>query len=729
MSRSRGKMTKWIKRATLSFLLGTAFILPVHAVAAAQSEEPDPRLIDLSADQLTYDQKEGLVIASGNVVMIHEGYRLEAATVRYNEKTGIVDADGGVRVTDPEGNILAAENIRLDDTLSEGFVDNVQLILSDGSMVAARDGERKIGRITVFHFAVWSPCEICHTEGKDDDPLWQIKAQRVTHDQEKKRLYYKNAYLEFLGVPVFYLPYISHPDPSVERASGFLAPDLKQSTELGLSFHAPYHHVFSPSSDVTITPIITTKEGPVLSTGYRQHVGFGQFKADGSITYVDKRGLNNEQTGGHEFRGHFFSDGLFRHGDGWRSNYQIQLTSDDTYLRRYDFSNLDTLTNEYVLDKFFGRSYFSAQGLQFEGLRIEDVSGLNAIALPLLNLNYVSKPLKNGSVFRVNSNGLALLRTKGQDTQRLSLSGSWELPYTNQLGQIFRVSAKLRGDVYHVSDADRPDNQVFAGENGSTGRFLPSLTGSFRWPFVRSGKNIQQTIEPIITVVATRDDGNKEAIPNEDSRAFELTDVNIFSENRSSGLDRFDSGSRVAYGMRWALSMDKIDTEVIFGQSYRFAGEDTAFPDGSGLSDNVSDFVGRFSVAYGRYFDITNRIRLDKDDLAIRRNEVNATLGPERFRVTAGYFRLNRDNPLELLENREEIRAGARFRITGNWTLTGNVTQNLTNGADPIAYGAGIGYEDECFDVFFSFRKSFTEDRDIVPGRSFGLRVRLKHLG
>ncbi|MGY8986660.1 MAG: LPS-assembly protein LptD, partial [Sphingomonadales bacterium] len=355
--------------------------------------------LELSADGLTYDPETGIVVATGNVVLSHNGYILLADLVRYNQNSGKVVAEQNIQITEPDGTVLLLDGLELNENLKEGFVKGVRLLLEDGSRLAAKDGERLEGNKTILNYAVYSPCTICKTK-PNKKPLWQIKAVKVTHDQDKKRIYYKNGVLEMFGLPVAFLPYFSHPDPTVKRASGFLAPEISHKRELGLSIGLPYYHVFSSSSDITLKPIINSGEASVLAADYRKKLLNGKFNLSGSGTITDEYDNFNSRTGRNKFRGHLKSSGMLTHNKNWESNYQINWASDDTYLRRFGFSNEDTLTTKFQTQGFFGRSYIGIETLAFQGLRIEDEKGKTAFALPLINMEYVSKPNKLGVVYK-----------------------------------------------------------------------------------------------------------------------------------------------------------------------------------------------------------------------------------------------------------------------------------------------------------------------------------------
>lgn len=700
------------------------------ALAAADESRTEGILdeVEFASDDMVFDPATNIVTFRGNVAFFNGGYALHADRVTYDRNSGIVRAAGHVVIDEPGGNRLLLDEAELDDQLREGFITNVRLILSDDSRMAALSGQRTDGRKTTLNRAVYSPCNLCEDK-PNNRPLWQIKAVKITHDQEKKRIYYQDAVLEMLGIPILWLPFLSHPDPTVQRESGFLTPEIQTRKELGVTLSLPYHFAFSPSSDATLTPIITTKESLVLAGEYRKHFGFGQAKIEGSATYTDASDINNIPTGTREMRGHLFSDGVFQHGQNWRSKYRFQWAGDDTYLRRYGFSKLDTLTSEYQAEGFYGRSYANIRAQWFKGLRVEDDQGLSGFALPMMEYDYVSAPDRRGGVFRANVNTLALNRTDGIDTQRVSARGSWEIPYTTSLGQRLRLGAGVRGDVYRITDADRPDIPAFAGQDGVDGRFLPHLSASASWPLIRHGGEGYQVLEPIVTIVAALDGGNPATISNEDSRTFELNDANIFSENRFPGLDRWEGGTRVSYGVKWGYYSGKLSSEVLIGQSVRFDDSAVTFPQGSGISGNFSDLVGRWDISVEGLIELSHRFRLDKDNLAIRRNEIDASVGNSDYRVTIGYFQLNRNREDEGLEDREEVRATGEFKLQRHWRLFGDITQDLTGGRRGVAHGVGLLYRDECLEFSLAWHRSFTEDRDIVPGSSIRFRIRLKHLG
>lgn len=709
--------------------------------AELSSTEANKSQVELEADQLTYNPETGEIRALGNVLLLRDGYRLSAAEVFYNETTGEARAVGAVELVLPSGDRIIAPELSLENQLKDAFVENIRLIMADGAQAVAASGERieETGRTTLRR-AAYSPCEVC-ADGSGKQPLWQLKAVRVVHDKGKRRLYYKDAFLEVLGIPIFWTPYFSHPDPTVDRASGLLPLEIQTSRNLGLMAGIPYYHVFSDSIDATFTPLYTSREGFVLKGEYRQHIGFGQFELDGSITRADRRDINNTIIGGQETRGHIFAEGSFQHSENWRSKINVNYASDDTYLGRYEISNTDTLVSEYLLEGFFGASYVSTRALAFQGLRLEDIAGQAAFALPLIDAEFIPKFKPLGGTASLRANALALHRTDGLDTRRLSLVANWQKRWITHKGFVLDVDALARTDLYDLDAANRPDDLAFAGTFGGTSgsewRNLARLTGTVSWPLVHYGDDGSHTIEPIAEISVSPRRGTPDSIVNEDSRAFELSDLNLFASDRTTGFDLWEEGSRATFGFRWRFEGEKLSTDVLVGQSWRISGNDFVLADGIGLEGNFSDIVGRTNINYDGWVDLEHRYRLDDKTLDVRRNDIDVTFGDETKSLRMGYTKLNRDLNFINREDREEIRLSGFYKFEENWRLTGTWTRRLSGAntvslienAGPVEYSVGIEYENECIQLGLRLRETFTRDRDVEPGTTILFRLKLTNLG
>jgi LPS-assembly protein len=684
--------------------------------------------VELTADKLTYEQDGSVARATGSVEIIQGGYLLIADEVVYHQDIDKMVAAGNVSLLDPSGNVMFADHMELTDGMRNGFIKSVRMLLSDQSRIAAHQGRRRDGTVTELRKVVYSPCRIC-----DDDPsrppLWQIKAQRVTHDQNSKSIKYSHAFLELWGLPVAYTPYFSHPDPSVKRKSGFLAPTFGRSSDLGVMFSLPFYYDIAPHRDLTIAPAIMSREGPLVSAEYRERTRTGKYEFSGSITRVDDRDLDGDETGrGKETRGHIFANGAFDFGrdDSW--GFDLAAVTDDTYLRRFKIGSLDTLTSRIFVEGHRGRTYASANAYHFRGLEEDDVSSEAPIILPALDYNFISEPDQFGGRFSLDANALVLYRRQGADSRRVSLTGGWQLPYVAPHGSVFTLAASVRGDMYHTNGVLNQSNPAAPKRGGFIGRVLPRLSVDWRFPMVRTEGGARQTIEPIVVLVASPYGGNPSSIPNEDSESFEFDDTNLFSPSRFTGLDRWEGGPRANVGLKLAAyGQTGAQVSFLLGQSFRLR-ENNLFPQETGLEKKRSDYVGRLYYRPSAYLDYTHRFRLNRKDFGFRRNDIQVLVGPPYLKFKFDYVELDETLADDQIKRVQELNAGVTLRVTEFWSLKAHNRRDLETN-QTISSGVGVLFKNECVEFTASFDRRFTRDRDVEPSSSFNFRLTLTNIG
>ncbi len=717
-------------RRHLAVAFATAFVFfaqPAPAQISVDELNTDtPALI--SADEVTFDEDLNIVTASGNVE-ISQGERIvKADAVSYNINTKVVSATGNVALLEPTGDVLFAEYVELTDDLGEGFIRDIRVLLSDRSRMAAVSGQRSGGNRTVLNRAIFSPCALCK-EDPTKAPLWQLKANKIVHDQAEQEIRYYDARMEIFGIPVAYTPYLSHPDPTVKKKSGFLAPAFRNSDTLGFSAQLPYFWNIAPNQDLTFSPIITSEQGPVAAGEYRHLFTNGTLDISGSATIADR-----EDSGGeveeNRFRGHIDAEGRFDIDETWRWGFDAKRSSDDTYQRVYDFGSSRTLTSRAFVEGFRGRNYAAVNSFAYQGLRESDVNDESPIILPLADYNFTSEPLFANSIARLDANVLALTRTEGRDSRRASIIGGWDLPFTSPLGDSYKFTAQVQADGYWVNGVDPDSNEVNPDGStfdGFTGRVFPQLAAEWRYPWIQSNESFSQVVEPIVQVIAAPNGSNPGEIPNEDSRDFEFDDTNLFSLNRFAGLDRVDSGSRVNYGFKWNVFQGSSSSEAFIGQSYALK-ENDDFSENSGLSDNFSDFVGRVRVNPIDEIDLLYRFRVDDEDFEVRRNELDLRVGPPLLSIGVNYLFLNNTNEVDEFDDREEVTVRVSSQLSEYWSTFASHRRDL-EAKSSLETRVGLTYQDECCLVEGIAERTFFTDRDLEPEDTFAIRFVFKHLG
>jgi LPS-assembly protein len=711
---------------------------------AADSEQPAteaPREIDFEANEIAYDSENDIVTASGFVILRSEDRSVRAQRVVWDRKSGQIVASGDVRFVDEEGNQLYTEQIELTDEFEAGAMADLLLALREGGRLAARGGARQEDGSIILTNAAYSACAVVDPEGCDKDPSWRITAERVTYDPADNRVRFKDAYLELFGARLLPLPGLSLRTDG-RPVSGVLIPDFRVSESNGVEVSGSYYWNLAANKDLTATGYLFSEAPPMVSAQWRHLTDKGAYQITGYATHSRRisrfSGIPESES---DPRGYLFANGQFQFDPQWSLTGSIRLASDRTFLRRYDISRDDRLRSTLNLERITGSSYLSIAGWATQTLRLDAPQGQVPLVLPVIDYRKrMRDPLDIGGTLELQANSLALVRDEGQDTQRAFAKAEWNLKRLTNLGQVVTLTGLVRGDVYHSDENALTTTAIYRGESGWQGRGIAVAALDMEWPFVGEALGGTQVFTPRVQFVASPPIRNL-AVPNEDSRAIDLEDSNLFALNRFPGYDRVEDGARVTYGFDWELQRPGWRVKSTIGQSYRLDKDATLLVDGTGLSERVSDFVGRTEVRFRDFVKLTHRYRLDKDSFAIRRNEFDATIGDRRTYAEIGYLRLNRDIAagIEDLQDREELRVATRVAFARYWSLFGSGVFNLTDaeedpsfnsdGFEPVRTRLGLAYQDDCLELGLTWRRDYTTSGDAQRGNTFQFYFALRNLG
>nr|WP_246449099.1 LPS assembly protein LptD [Sphingomonas sabuli] len=712
---------------------------PVAEVEPAAGE-----VVEFTADQVAYDSGSEVITALGQVRMQREGNYVAADKITWSRASGQVLAEGNVVVINPQGDRLVGERVELSDTLRDGTIDNLLVALESGGRIAAARGTRS-GEIITLDNAVYSPCPVTTEGGCPKRPSWMITAARVVYDPATGRVRFRGGRLQLFGITLPLLPIFSV-GADGEGATGWLSPELKISRNNGFEVAVPYYLRLGPNRDFTVTPHIYTGTLPALGAQYRELNSLGAFQASGFLAYseVERSSLfgsvPEDEDRDRRLRGYFAANGKFQLDPLWSVTGFLRAATDKTVTRRYDITRDDRLRNFVNAERISPDSYISIAGWAFQGLRADDEQKQIPIALPAIDARWNIEPPALGGNLQLQANSLAILRIDGQDTQRAFASARWDIRRLTTMGQQLMLTAYARGDVYHTDEAGETPVAIYRGTDGWHTRGIAALAADVQWPLIGSFLGGVQRIVPRVQVVLTPPTPNL-SIPNEDARSVDLEDSNLFALNRFRGYDRWEDSSRITYGAEWHYTRPNLAVSTVIGQSYRLNRRPGIFPEGTGLTDRLSDVVGRTSIQYGRFLDLTHRYRVDKDNFAVRRNELDLTIGSLETYAQIGYLRLNRDiDPtIEDLRDREELRLAGRVKFARYWSIFGATVLDLTNtdedpfsladGYEPVRNRIGVAYEDDCLELGLTWRRDYERLGEFRKGTTFALQFRLKGLG
>ncbi|MBO0736082.1 MAG: LPS-assembly protein LptD [Alphaproteobacteria bacterium] len=771
--RGSGRRPGWplAVRAVLSVLLVFWDLLPAAAQLSIGGGAPQDKSAPIlfRADEIEFDEQLALTIARGHVEISQNGIVLLADTVTYNQRTDTVSASGNVSLSQPTGEIIFADFFELRDSMNEGFAKNVRMLLADRSRLAANTARRTNGNRTELKRGVYSPCDLCR-EDPSAPPAWQLKAREIDHDKELQLVEFRDAVMEIDGWPVFYTPYLSAPDPSVKRASGFLAPSIGNSNTLGAHVTIPYYLVLGPDKDLTLAPRLYTKVGPLAEAEYRQRFANGELDAVGSLNHSNVGSGSSTSSEGELWRGHINLHSAFDLDDTYRTGLDVQRVSDQTYLLRFGFGNpqLNAMISRAYLEGFEPRASTDVNGYIFQPLLPGLGDSTQPIVLPVANRFWQSEPDALGGRWNLNANLLNIVREVGTQTRRLSLGSEWNRSFRDPLGGQYNFTAGVRGDGYSIGGLSKVSNpelpSAFFPANGQpalaptptdyvTGRAFPQLGLVWSYPLIHRGDDMTALIAPTVGGFAAPSSGNRRNIPNEDSLSYELTDTDLFRRDRLAGYDVLDTGQRVDYGVKFGL-YDKAggSYRLLVGQSYR-AEPNPFLPLGSGAERRLSDLVGRVVLSPNSYLDLIYRFRFDTSPFSTRTQQVGISAGPQALRVAANFAYLPAQIQSEatvspitgqtvLYGKREQLSFSTTARLTRYWSLQVAETINLTNSTTlvnnvqtPLASSASLYgsvsaiYQDECMAFIGAVTQSGIRSGDVTPGYSVVFSLVFRNLG
>ncbi|MHA1127702.1 MAG: LPS-assembly protein LptD, partial [Alphaproteobacteria bacterium] len=499
--------------------------------AAAQSDTP----ISLLADTINLDQTTGLLSATGNVQVFFGNTVLTASSIVYDSRTGLITAQGPITITDGSEIVILADFAELSSDLQRGLIQGAKLLLVDQMQLAAAEFERTEGRFDTLSNVVASACQVCAARPV---PVWQIRARQVIRDDERKQIHFRSATFEVFGVPVFYLPYMRIPDPSVRRASGFLSPIILSSEYFGDGIKLPYYLVLGDHADATITPTLSFSGASIIDAEYRQRFANGRFDTFGAIAINDEFG---------EFgRGFLTLEGNFDTIDDVTLTFKAAAISDKGFMRQYNYDDTDRIVSELKLNRYRNRSYFSLAAAIINSLRDDEDNDTIPFVFPEFTYRgYRTDPLLGGK-FGYEFNTVGLSRVVGEDYLRIGAGIDYRVPVDLPLGLRASGFVNLDADIYRVwNSTDFPETPLISVH--------PSVGADIRWPLSKVTQNARHIFEPVVQILFTADPAFNDLVPNEDSQQAEFDETNLFELNRFPGRDVTETGFRANIGATYTI--------------------------------------------------------------------------------------------------------------------------------------------------------------------------------
>ena len=683
-------------------------------VAPADDPIPKGTRVNVVADKLLYDGKSEVATATGTVRLTYGPYVLTATKVVYNMKSGTFSANGSIMLREPNGNVIEADSAELKDTFREGFAHHVRALLTNDVTITADYARRYENGITIYEHASYTACVDCVSEG--GTPAWQIVAREAKHDLNTRTIYYRDARMEFGGVPVFWTPYLAYPDPGVKRRTGFLLPSF-YSGHAGAGVTTPFFWDIAPNMDLTFSPMWTTQQGVLADVEWRHRLASGIYSA--RVYGIYELNPDDNVSVSRAWRTAGRTIGEFEINDDWTWGWDATAVSDRDFLSDYDIDVRDMLASSIYTTGLSDRNYTKAQIIGWQTMSDSDNPETMPVALPFITGDYTIEPEVFGGELSFRVNAYSLQRQESVDEPDLALelgthqthamaSAEWRRQMISGGGLIMTPFAQFRSDAFFSQNV--PDT---ANEEEPDLYLTPTAGFDMRMPFIANHGSVQSVLTPVFQMIAAPSEQRDDDNANEDAITLNFDSTSLFLSDRFTGYDRREGGVRANAGINYTLLGDNgTFIRASLGESFHIAGENS-FLEGSGLDGTSSDLVGAIALQVNEYATLGYQARVEEDLSRVNVQEATLGLTFDQFSGSLSYADIAAAANYGRPDDARQIWADGTYHIDEVWSIFGGARYDLEE-SRVMEQSIGAAFECDCMKAEIEY--SMSRDDDLGDG-------------
>ena len=660
-----------------------------------------------------------------------DGNTIDVQNFQYYIKNNMFFSKGQIEVNDVNKNNYFFSEIYIDEKKNKIVGTDVKAFLNQSDFkINEKNEPRFFSNSAVI---TKTGCEFqngvftyCKKKKGEKCPAWEIRSDKIRHNNANKTIYYDNATLKVYDFPIFYFPVLSHPDPSVKRRSGFLIPSFNDSTSLGASVTIPYYLNITNDKDITLTPKIYGRENPLMLAEYRQSFKNSYLILDSGYTKGYK---NNTAVKTEGSRTHFFSKysrSLFNDDNSITNfNFDIQTTSNDTYLKAHDIDTLlakneiDVLENNIEFDYQKEDLYFGATLSAYDDLTVENNSKYEYI-LPYLTFNKNLFVDEKYGVMDLASN----FRVRNYDVNKHTelfvndfewQSNKWNSYYgiQNQLKTLFKTVN------YEAKNADNYKTDDLNSEISAAFGYLANLS------FYKNDEMAKNNhlIKPKLMIRYAP--GHMRKL----NTGSPLKYSNLFNFNKTQDIDVIETGLSTAFGFEYKKS-NLLNDKTIGEEKLSFgigqiinSEENEKIHPKTSLNQRFSDVVGDSSFSISKNLKLNYNFSIDQNYNDFNYNEISSDFITKNTKFNIGY--LEEKNHIG---NQEYLKTDLEVNLSDSGSIGFATKRNLlTNSAE--FYNLSYNYINDCLKAGILYRREFYTDRDIEPDNSIMFTISLIPFG
>jgi len=723
----------------------------VTAVGDAIAKDTKGRII--SSPKIIYDKDKQIIKTfNKSIYKDNKNNILKADNFIYDLNKKIITAINNVTYQDSEKNIYQFDQFDYYEIEEKGFGKNLKATNIDKSKIKAPIAtiNNKTSSTIFENGGVYTTCEYNFKKTNyffnnfktlKDCPEWEIVSKKTRHDKKEKMIYHDHPLLKLKGIPVFYSPYFSHPDPTVKRKSGFLTPSTMNNDNYGRNANIPYFYVINDNEDLTFTPIIYFEENPIFLAEYRKVGKKNNLIIDTSYTPGFNKDRSKQTDGS---RNHFFlnyqellENSLFEKGI---FNLKIQRVSQKTYLKSHEiltpyvYPDIRYLSNQFEFSLYQGNQNLNILSRIHENLRDSNPTTKYQYTFPNISYNNFFNYFNND----INFNTDFFVTNYGGDSNKIQLANNITTQSEQKIIKSLGVGSIFKTAFYNI---DKYNKQISNEKKNLNIENYLTVASDVSYPLYKASSdlNVEQTLEPRFLIKYTP--GNMGT--SNTGRSFGFSDV--YSMNRINDIANPETGFSIGQGLTWELTKKNPDFEKYFKVNYS-VGQVLRLNElpqiGSSLNQKSSNIVGSatLSINKNEYFEDQNKnLNLDKLNSNFLELGYGYTLDNDGKDILGQSFNLTKNFKSNYItanysENRKSLgssRVGfleIKKYFTNELSLSASAKKNfITHSTETNSFAAL--YENDCIRLSASLNKRFYNDDDIKPTNNFFLEIVLKPFG
>lgn len=716
------------KRAKIAFCI--VILYSINSFASSKTV--------INADSLSSNKLKSKISARGNVQLTRDNYKVYADEVLYDNKENKIYLKNKTKLIDTENNNIFADEGVITDDMMYGEFKNAGIILSNGISIVSpnitkeNDDRYLIGKSHYYfcpnkNLDIDMPYEDIVKEIKENKKqIFTMSSKKSVIDKSKNKIYLNHVFINFFNIPIFYIPYISTSRPFNDgKITGISSPSFSKDSDYGYSISLPYYFYgkslnykldatfFQYGNILLENKLIFNNKNIKLSTTFNY-----AFDNNLSKDFLNDNNISEANEGKYNISRFYYnimSEGFIDKNLFFNTN--INVVNDIYFLRDY-YNNYDKfLKSNFDITKIYDNSYITFNNVAFQEIREKQylIDFEEIYYVPSLEFYYDKNIYDNNGLINTSvlTNIKNIFNNDNNAFTNFYFGPKLSYSFLDNYSNYFELNTSLNIDTYNFFNKK---NINYKDEY----RINPEIELKTILPFYYKNFSIKAKIQYFWS------DYNDVNIMNLDTYDSEITINNLFSNNRYNGYNIIEKGNRINYGLESDLTTKYGYFNFTIGQGYRddINNEYKILNFDDNLSNILTGIYYKNDILLIHYLGNINKTNYNLD-----RTEILLESYYKTFTFSGSYVKLLNYYDNNYKNNKYTKEEQLNFYLKYNFNryifTTLNVNTNIEKRKITLIDWI-LGYEDECFKIEGSFRKSGYIDSANDDSISFNLNLRLK---